>query len=42
MSTKQYKGPIETVEHAMMAHMVVTVECTVCRHWSSMWAWRRA
>jgi hypothetical protein len=40
MSTKKYKGPIETVEHAMMAHMVVTVECTLCSHWSTMWAWR--
>jgi hypothetical protein len=30
VSTKRYKGAVETVEHAMMAHMVVTVACTVC------------
>ena len=37
MSTKNYTGPIETVEHAMMAHMMVKLECAACRHTSSMW-----
>lgn len=42
MSFKRYKGPVETVYQAVMAHMVVTVECTTpgCDHWSTMWAWR--
>jgi hypothetical protein len=40
MSFKKYRGPIETVEQAMMAHMVVTVTCQRCSRWTGMWAWR--
>lgn len=40
MGFKKYSGPIETVEHAMMAHLVVTVTCQRCSHWTTMWAWR--
>jgi len=40
MSYKKYRGPVETIEHAMMAHMVVTVKCTRCPQWTNMWAWK--
>lgn len=40
MSFKKYRGPIETVEHAMMAHMVVTIECQRCPYWTTMYAWK--
>lgn len=40
MGFKKYRGPVETVQHAMMAHLVVTVTCQQCGRWTSMWAWR--
>lgn len=40
MSFKRYKGPIETIEDAMKAHMVVTITCERCLRWRGMWAWK--
>lgn len=40
MSTKKYKGPLETIEHAMMAHLVVTITCETCLRWRGMYAWK--
>lgn len=40
MGYKKYRGPIDTVEQAMMAHLVVTIACQRCSRWTTMWAWR--
>ena len=40
MGFKKYRGPIETVEHALMAHIVVTLTCQSCRRSRRKWAWR--
>lgn len=40
MSFKKYRGPIETVEHAMMRHAVVTIECQRCTYYTSEYAWK--
>lgn len=40
MGLKKYTGPLHTVEHAMMAHAVLTVTCQNCKHKNQMFAWR--
>lgn len=40
MSTRKYRGRVTTIEEAMMADMVVTIECQNCPHWSGIHAYR--
>lgn len=40
MGFKKYRGPVETVEDALMAHAVLSITCQNCRHGTRMWAWR--
>jgi hypothetical protein len=37
---KRYRGPIETVEHAMCAGMVLHINCQRCSRPTSEWAYR--
>lgn len=40
MGFKKYRGPVETVEQAMMAHAVVVIIRQGCFHKTREWAWR--
>lgn len=40
MGFKRYRGPVETVEQAMMAHAVIIITCQGCKHHKREWAWR--
>ncbi len=40
MGFKKYRGPVETVEQAMMAHAVLVIACTGCDHRTREYAWK--
>lgn len=40
MGFRRYRGPIDTVEHALMAHMTVTITCQECFRPRRKWAYR--
>jgi hypothetical protein len=40
MGFKKYRGPVETVEQAMMAHAVLVITCQECGHSRRRYAYR--
>ncbi len=45
MGFKKYRGPVDTVEQAMMAHAVLIITCQGCGHYKREYAfrlWQRA
>lgn len=40
MGFKKYRGPVETVEQAMMAHAVLIITCQGCGHYRRRYAYR--
>ncbi len=38
MGHPRYRGPIDTVEHAVWAQAVITITCQRCSRSTSMWA----
>ena len=36
----KYRGPIDTVEHALMAHAICIMTCQRCRRHRRKWAYR--
>lgn len=40
MSTPRYRGPVETVEQAMWARMVLHINCQRCSRPHSEWAYQ--
>jgi hypothetical protein len=40
MGYRSYRGPVTTIQHALMAHTVVTVTCQRCNRARTMYAWR--
>ena len=40
MGYRRYRGPVENVQQAMMAHAILRVTCQERHRNSVMWAWR--
>jgi hypothetical protein len=40
MGFKKYRGIVNTVETAMMAHRVLDIRCLACRHRTNCWAYK--
>ena len=40
MGFKKYRGTVNTVETAMMAHRVLKIHCVECGHETNRWAYK--
>jgi hypothetical protein len=40
MGLKRYRGPIETVEQAQLANLILVITCQRCSRSSRIWAYR--